>query len=378
LALAGVKQVDEAFSGDESTLMTSRLNEKESTVMTAPRSPFRRFLINGTLLFVSCALAVGVLELFVRIFYQDQVETSMYQRSETRSYELKPNITFTSPTGVLNYTNSLGLPEREIPLAKKPGEFRVVVIGDSCTQNADVTPSERFTTLLEERLNAAAFSPVTVINAGVSGYNIDQMITTYEEVGRRYNPDLVVLHYLIQDSFRRSLVNETFLQLPNFVQDLSLFIYDNSALVRKMRRVAHALTTEHHLKQLGTVEKFEHSEAWKHTQDQIKTFSRKLATENVEFVLLLFTFQSEPKKFIPFYKEVERFGAQAGIPVVTTYKAYDSYQGSLIDLWVSPEDSHPNGTAMTFIADAITPVVQERLVIIQEEQQKASPLVPTP
>src|ERR1700727_1941155 len=71
--------------------------------------------------------------------------------------------------------NSLGLREREIPLEKPHGIFRILAIGDSFTMGWGVNAENTFTRVAEKSLNAAPSSnPVQIINAGVGNYNTVQ------------------------------------------------------------------------------------------------------------------------------------------------------------------------------------------------------------
>jgi len=59
-------------------------------------------------------------------------------------YRLKPNLKYKSAMGTENFTNSLGFPDKEIPIKKTvKGEYRILFIGDSCTQNNDVAYENR-------------------------------------------------------------------------------------------------------------------------------------------------------------------------------------------------------------------------------------------
>ena len=90
-------------------------------------------------------------------------------------------------------TNSHGLVGPDLPVTKGQNEFRVVVLGDSYTVAGQVPYEQDFTSVLEQRLHAAGYAQVRVINAGVGGY------TTFNEAGLlRENlawlqPDLVVV-----------------------------------------------------------------------------------------------------------------------------------------------------------------------------------------
>lgn len=92
-------------------------------------------------------------------------------------------------------SNSLGFRDVEHAVAKPPGVFRIVVIGDSIAAGLKVDRFEdTFPPLLQEILNARG-KTVEVISLAVSGYNTQQEVETLREKGLRYKPDLVLLAY---------------------------------------------------------------------------------------------------------------------------------------------------------------------------------------
>jgi hypothetical protein len=90
-------------------------------------------------------------------------------------------------------TNSRGLVGPQIPGQNSPGEFRIVVLGDSYTVGGQVPYELTFPAQLEQELHNRGYSSLRVINAGVGGY------TTFNEAGLlRENldwlrPDLVIV-----------------------------------------------------------------------------------------------------------------------------------------------------------------------------------------
>ncbi len=90
--------------------------------------------------------------------------------------------------------NSMGLREREIPLRKEPDEFRILVMGDSNSFGQGVPIEKTWPRLLEERLQESHPNRrITVINQSMPGYSLAQSWYLYEEIGRRYEPDLLVV-----------------------------------------------------------------------------------------------------------------------------------------------------------------------------------------
>lgn len=96
--------------------------------------------------------------------------------------------------------NSRGLREREIPLEKPAGTYRVLVLGDSFVEGAQVPVEDTVTRKLEQRLAATMPGrPVQVINAGNAGFGTAQELLFLDNDGRSYQPDLVILVYFIDN-----------------------------------------------------------------------------------------------------------------------------------------------------------------------------------
>ncbi|OGW83294.1 MAG: hypothetical protein A2Z83_04610 [Omnitrophica bacterium GWA2_52_8] len=87
------------------------------------------------------------------------------------------------------HTNAAGFRgERNYAENKNSGGPRILAVGDSFTFGFGVADSETFSRRLEERNPA-----LEVLNAGVPGYGIDQVLMLYREIGRKYHPDVVLV-----------------------------------------------------------------------------------------------------------------------------------------------------------------------------------------
>jgi len=94
--------------------------------------------------------------------------------------------------------DSFGYRGPDFPLSKKPGERRVLAVGDSFTFGDFVDDEETVPAQIEKQLSRACRQPVTVVNAGVGGTTI----TTHIEMLRRgwvTGPDVVVLNFTEND-----------------------------------------------------------------------------------------------------------------------------------------------------------------------------------
>jgi hypothetical protein len=90
---------------------------------------------------------------------------------------------------------------RAVP--KPPGVVRIVLLGDSVPNEGSLPFAQRFPHLMETLLQAAAPPGVTteVVNVSCEGYNTIQEERLLEKVGLRYQPDLVVWTYVLNDPY---------------------------------------------------------------------------------------------------------------------------------------------------------------------------------
>jgi lysophospholipase L1-like esterase len=114
-------------------------------------------------------------------------------------YRPLPNLDTRDPRfGNVHYvTNGLGFVDQDYALAKPAGVRRLVLLGDSMTRGLGVPPGTGWEPLLERDLNARYTSPTVrrfeLLNFGVSGYRMTQMLDVGLEVAPRFKPDVYVV-----------------------------------------------------------------------------------------------------------------------------------------------------------------------------------------
>jgi hypothetical protein len=104
------------------------------------------------------------------------------------SYEWKNTIEF----------NSRGLNDGEYGYPREPGTPRILVLGDSVAEALQVERSENFSEKLEGLFKEDG-RHVEVINAGHSGFGTDNQVLFYETEGHRYDADVVLLQFNLQN-----------------------------------------------------------------------------------------------------------------------------------------------------------------------------------
>jgi hypothetical protein len=96
--------------------------------------------------------------------------------------------------------------DRDFTAKEEGGSRRAVVLGDSFTFGAHLPETEAFPHMLNQFLGAGW----DVVNMGVPGYGIDQMVLAYEKYGDVLQPKVVLLVFIAEDiervfeAFRRA------------------------------------------------------------------------------------------------------------------------------------------------------------------------------
>jgi len=124
----------------------------------------------------------------------------LYARGPSRElpYVLRPNLSVTL-FGAPVHVNRLGLREREIEVAPKPGVHRVLMLGDSVLFGTVLRAEERVSDVLADRLNAAAPGRWEIVNAGVPGFNTVTEVRYLEHVGLALRPETIVVAFSLND-----------------------------------------------------------------------------------------------------------------------------------------------------------------------------------
>jgi lysophospholipase L1-like esterase len=155
-----------------------------------------------------CAVVEGALRLagFVPIYEVYSKPELFWRHDERLGWSLEPGargryvgprpfpVEFDSAIEI----NSLGLRGPE-PAPRRPGELRVLVLGDSVVAGFEVAEEETFVARLAALLEGRLAQPVATINAGVRGYGTDQSLLWYRERGIALAPDLVVMVFSAND-----------------------------------------------------------------------------------------------------------------------------------------------------------------------------------
>ncbi len=107
---------------------------------------------------------------------------------------------FTEGERIAIYINSAGMRDREHPLDKPDGTYRIAVLGDDYSEAFQVPIQRTWWWRLPRALDACGFGrKVEVLNFGVGGYGTTQELVMLQTTAMRYQPDLVLLQFSNRD-----------------------------------------------------------------------------------------------------------------------------------------------------------------------------------
>lgn len=151
----------------------------------------------GLLLAIEVALQLRTYLLFgqsalTKLFSDDNI---IVRDAATGLMLLRPNRVVPGSRVTLR-SNSLGLRSPEIAIARKPGSWRLAVIGASTVMGLyDPDTTETFPARLEQRLRREfPRKTIEVVNAGIVGYRLEDQRRMLETRVAALHPDLVIVY----------------------------------------------------------------------------------------------------------------------------------------------------------------------------------------
>lgn len=84
----------------------------------------------------------------------------------------------------------------DYPVEKGHDTFRIITLGESFTFGQYVNTNKNWTELLEKKLNESRFTcqtkKIEVINLGMPGFDVQEIVRRYKRIGQKYNPDMII------------------------------------------------------------------------------------------------------------------------------------------------------------------------------------------
>lgn len=304
--------------------------------------------------FLCCVLLVALIEAALRFSafggMNFNVEMWKYERTMKRPAAVPGVVHEHIPgrrarlMGVDVAINGLGLRDREIPYEKHAGVTRILMLGDSITFGWGVAEDETMANRLQSLLHAARGRRHEVVNAGTGNYNTSMEVSWFLSEGLRYRPDFVVLNYFINDAEPDPVTEIGLLAANSYAYS---FLYGKVDAV--MRRFFGAADWKAYYKSLyrpGAAGLERMRASFERLVGECRARGIGLAVVNHPELRVL-----DPYPFADEEASIRRMAADRGIPYLDLLGAVASENPS--KLWVTEQDSHPNGYAALLFARAI-------------------------
>jgi len=159
----------------------------------------KSLFINSALLITSLFVGMGLAEVGLRLLGYAGAPESIIANirmvdDSVLNWRFIPNSVVRDGRIIYRY-NDAGFRDVNHPVAKSADITRVLVIGDSVTEGSGVRQDQIFTHYVQDFFG----SRYEVINLGMSGLNTPQEVHLLEMEGLKYEPDVVVLNFVLND-----------------------------------------------------------------------------------------------------------------------------------------------------------------------------------
>lgn len=266
-----------------------------------------------------------------------------------------------APIEIEARVNAQGFRGPTVPIPKPPGVLRVACVGDSHTfghgVDEDGTWPRTLQRALEQELGAAR---VEVMNWGVNGYDTEQEVAQLEERIGRYEPDLVLLQFFVNDTALRSTTQADEETLgpadakPKGAPDWMSWMARYS---RCAEYVATRITRSAQLDVLGRTMSAQFDDGrpgWLRCRELLAATQSKLSKDGIEFAVVLYPLLVEWDGEMLSHDPLARVDAFCRGASIHCFDLGHEFDGQDLDtLRVHPLDFHANERANEIAGRAI-------------------------
>ncbi len=269
------------------------------------------FAIRIIVLCLTVIFPLMVLEISLRpfrAFYPLYSKTTVYVEDEDLIWKLNPGF-----DGVYDEArtriNSKGLRGPEIEYEKPGDTKRILFLGDSVIFGYKLNSyRETIPYLIQERLNEKHNLKVQCINSGVSGYSPWQEYIYLKKEGIKYDPDLVVIGFVLNDVTEKfalvrfggkglGKLSETYLSVIDTLAEDFALVFFMRKLSRRVVFGEDSSQMAHEMESLNVKSLFTKPDApnirkaWKLTLEHLDDIVLFCRERDIPFLLIVFPYQ---------------------------------------------------------------------------------------
>jgi hypothetical protein len=257
--------------------------------------------------------------------------------------------------GVLFETNRFGFRGPDRSLEKPAGVFRVAVVGDSVTMGYGVRYEDTYAARIE--LALAEMRPgqrFEVIDVGLSGLAIGAAVDRFEELALRFDPDLIVYGYTLND-----IEGEHYRQSNSSKRELEAIYASPLRLWRLVgpswKNLVDLLFAPTGSYQYELDQNYFHNpEAWRAVELGLDRLAA-LATQRGACVVVLLHTRLESLHFLhPYHAYYDAVASAAGERGFAVARSFEHFRGNpATSLWVTAFAPHPNPRGHALLSEAL-------------------------
>ena len=247
-------------------------------------------------------------------------------------------------------TNAEGHRDRDVPVARQPGVGRIVMVGDSFIEGWGVRADETISKRLEVLFDRGG-TRVEVMNTGVGNYNTTMDVEAFLTRDAKYNPDVVVLNYVVNDAEPVPAYTSTSWLARH--SEAAVFIEGAADSLRRIAQPAQQWDQYY----LGLYD----TPGWDASKAAIERLAVHCRTHQIVMVVVSWPELHDVRHY-RLGRVTDLVRGVAGtehVMFVDLLEAVKDQEPST--LWVTPPDPHPNGKANALFADHLYPVLRDVL-----------------
>jgi lysophospholipase L1-like esterase len=262
--------------------------------------------------------------------------------------------------------NSYGFRDREHPVAKPTGVFRILGLGDSYTLGATANLEDSYLSRLEERLNRRPgdHPRVEIIKAGQARYWTEPERLLLESVGLRFQPDLILLGFTPNDVSDTAIglsyakIRDGYLVTREAYElgRSGVWLYQNChacriALRAYLDRALERGSQERHFGEVFLANGF-HEKDWREVERQLGMMAETARHAHADFAVVYIP-SPEIDYAVANYppSRLARWGESTGVPVIDTLPAMRRASRRTQTYW--DDDIHCTPAGYGVIADVL-------------------------
>jgi lysophospholipase L1-like esterase len=267
--------------------------------------------------------------------------------------------------------NSWGLRDAEYVTPKPLRTKRILLLGDSFTFGSEVADdSAIFAAIVEQRLNAehqATGTTIEVLNGGLPGSLTTAWVSLLKDVKGSFQPDVIVIVFFLRDGTRTSSMGGFFGPIGTGIaaRNRDSKLYQASYIYRLFRDgrdrnlIATSYTQAISHSYLGSQTQ---TQEWSVAQANLLEIQSIGSALDARVGLVVFPILVDLSDRYPFQAVCDlliQFGNAHQLPTLDLLPAFMGRSGP--DLWVAPDNQHPNSAAHLVAAEALIPYLKTLL-----------------